>query len=160
MHMPVNWTTDDKSESNASISWGNIGARDNGLRLWLNDVAVAMVIALIFQKRSQFKGSWGSCDGWGTRTRLDLVGDFMGWLKSISAIISVPGYIFVPNCSSAWCCVSSWFTSILARYKMVFRADEKPLFSMLSILLTPRSDSSSFMTLYDREGGQRQGRNG
>lgn len=160
MHTPVNWTTDAKSESKASISWGSMGARANGLRLWQADVAVAIVIALIFQKRFQFKGSWGSCDGWGTRTLSDFFEALMGWRKSISAIISVPGYIFVPNCSSVWRRVLSSFISILGQYKWDSGlAENFPCRRCQICQLHGRVHSHLWLATWER-GSKQQGRDG
>lgn len=56
MQTPVNLTTDARSASNDFISCGNIGASANGPRPWLNDTAVDMQMALIFQNLFQFCG--------------------------------------------------------------------------------------------------------
>ena len=72
MATPVNCTTSVKFESNALINSGNIGAMHNGPSAWLNVTAVEQTMVDIFQKRLQFNGSRGSCDGWGTRMWSDL----------------------------------------------------------------------------------------
>ena len=54
IHTPVKCTTLARSELNASMSCGNIGANDSGPVPWLKETAVAQVKVDTFQKVFQF----------------------------------------------------------------------------------------------------------
>lgn len=70
---PVNLTTDARSESNAWIKSGNIGASARGPKPCVNVTLVEAVMQQTFQNFDQFKGSCGSAEGWGTRTPAPLL---------------------------------------------------------------------------------------
>ena len=65
---PVNCTASPSVQRNSSMSAGNIGARASGPKPWLNVAIAVELMQAIFQEVAQFKGSFGSSLGCGTRT--------------------------------------------------------------------------------------------
>ena len=65
---PVNFTTLARSESNAAMRSGNMGARARGPMPCVKVTLVEAMIQQAFQNGDQFSGSCGSADGCGTKT--------------------------------------------------------------------------------------------
>ena len=157
--IPVNWITSVKFESNASINWGNMGAKAKGPIAWAKDTAVAHVKVENFQNVLQFyedslslavqrldwrfdnldirtNGSWGSLDGWGTSTRSDFADDLTKWCVPTSVMTSVPGTIWTLSSCSSWCRV--WDQKIsnalsLGYLDIHFHHNSSPCWAMMAL---------------------------
>lgn len=79
-----------------------MGARESGPHPCMNVVKLAATIALVFHFTDQFSGSWGSSEGWGTRTCCALPALLTKWCCPTSVMTSVPGRISTWSSSSIW----------------------------------------------------------